>query len=163
MKVFPSSPPLFFGEGGRESVNMFMMKQYSFFIFLFSGAGRCQSRALQKAQRTKKTQDGKRGICGLCRSPVLMFFDFLRGINSKCRVGLEFFLAVLCLCTRLTDRSGEVRKCESSCCHVRQGEWQHCLSATPSADGGVLLYNKWIIGKQITEIENFLDKKHNLA
>ena len=110
-------------------MNMFMMKQYSFFIFLFSGAGRCQSRALQKAQRTKKTQDGKRGICGLCRSPVLMLFDFLRGINSKCRVGLEFFLAVLCLCTRLTDRSGEVRKCAN------------LLVATPARAGGDMAFS----------------------
>ncbi|WP_374279606.1 hypothetical protein [Desulfovibrio sp.] len=122
-------------------MNMFMMKQYSFFIFLFSGAGRCQSRALQKAQRTKKTQDGKRGICGLCRSPVLMPFNFLRGINSKCRVGLEFFLAVLCLCTRLTDRSGEVKKMRESSCRHAIGGWRHCLSATPSADGGVLLHH----------------------
>ena len=54
-----------------------------------------------------------------------MLFDFLRGINSKCRVGLEFFLAVLCLCTRLTDRSGEVRKCAN------------LLVATPAAGGDI--------------------------
>ncbi len=58
-----------------------------------------------------------------------MLFDFLRGINSKCRVGLEFFLAVLCLCTRLTDRSGEVRKCAN------------LLVATPARAGGDMAFS----------------------
>ena len=79
------------------------------------------------------------------------------------RVGLEFFLAVLCLCTRLTDRSGEVRKCANLLVATPVGRVATLPFRHAKAGGGVLLHYNHRNGKQITESENFLDKKDNLA
>ena len=77
-------------------------------------------------------------------------------------MGLEFFLAVLCLCTRLTDRSESEENAR-----IFLSPRQRRVATLPfrhaKAGGGVLLHYNHVNGKQITETENFLDKKDNLA